>query len=357
MILKKPFLACIGVFLAICAHADQSTTTSSITISPLNSVGSKDSPLVIDMEGAQTITINTEQISGKTGYVAIKNVNPMQLELYSVTSDNAYMAPADITYPVTSTTKSSTSSSSSSASSSADNTENLAKTTACKADEIDQIFKQTDKVSDATALARSHIAESKATDKTACEAKLTSLLQQSTLTYSFDIRNGETLTITVHYRNTANKLAITVKPTEWITHVGFSFLNSRNREYYSKEVPGSNGAASHYVITPQQNQSSIDYAATVMFTYPLSYLGAGIQLGSTAGLAADNTTIAALAGLSLIFNTNVSLTGGVLAKQFDGLNGRYTVGQDLGTTAVDSSQLVSKEYRTSYFITLGFKFH
>ncbi|WP_416305967.1 hypothetical protein [Neptunicella sp. SCSIO 80796] len=159
--------------------------------------------------------------------------------------------------------------------------------------------------------------------------------------------------------NTLTTLVLEDKPTEWLTHVGFTFLNNKDEYFYSEKVPGSTtDAPATYKIARGTQRDDISYAATAMFTYPFAseVWGEDIDIGFSVGLGTDKNSIAALIGLSAIINDNFMITAGVIGSQFDVLKRDYKVGQDIGETAIDSSNLVQKTYKFPLMVTFSYKF-
>ena len=157
-------------------------------------------------------------------------------------------------------------------------------------------------------------------------------------TSTFKKKQKLTLTV-VRDKKTIQTLTLKNEPTEWLTHVGFTFLNNKDEHYYSQKLEGVNeGDKATYMIAKGTKRDNISYAATAMFTYPFiqDTWGGDIDFGVSVGLGTDKNAIAALVGFSMIVNDNFMATIGLIGSEFDVLKGEYNLGQELGETPIDS---------------------
>lgn len=166
------------------------------------------------------------------------------------------------------------------------------------------------------------------------------------------IGSNQKATITFYINGEEHtKFVYTTKPIEWLTHVGFTFVASRDKRYFT--AVNTDG---HYIIQKQSNQPDFNYAATAMYTYPIHSFNDSLDLGFSAGLGVNADTVLVVTGPSLVFSKNVLLNLGLVMSQFDQLNGTYTEGQDVGTTSIDSTSIHQKNFAPSVAITVAFRF-
>lgn len=194
-----------------------------------------------------------------------------------------------------------------------------------------------------------------------CTDRLLSLTTKSAV---FEILADHKATISVVYLgSTVFAHKVSQPKTEWLTHVGFSFIDNRGESYYSQteeqsvtDEQGNTTSQSVHVVTKQHNQDSVLYGASVLYTYPTNKLSDDWEFGFTAGLSANSNTVAVLVGPSLILRKNVLINLGLIAQEFDELSGTFEEGQILTGDPLDSSALTSKKFKTSLGITIGFNF-
>ncbi|WP_240224617.1 hypothetical protein [Rheinheimera hassiensis] len=147
------------------------------------------------------------------------------------------------------------------------------------------------------------------------------------------------------------KFTLKQKVKEWITHAGWTFIGSRDTLHYS--VAGEDGT---YTVQRQGNQPSINHALTVAYIYPLWTWGDDFHIGPSGMLGLGQNGLLVGAGVSLAFTENFSVSISVIASEFKQLNGVYKVGQNVGTTALDSTTLDDDAIKASGALTIGFRF-
>lgn len=171
--------------------------------------------------------------------------------------------------------------------------------------------------------------------------------------FEFDLKRGSEATLRMRRGDLKREIVVRSEPREWLTHVGFTFMDNLDERYFSREIAAAPGT---YEVARQGGGQDIKYAATALFTYPVSNFASGVNLGFTAGLGASAESVAVVAGIGVIFGENVLFTVGAAVQEFDVLKGVYREGQALGAAPVDSSALVDKTYKVSPMATLGFRF-
>lgn len=140
-------------------------------------------------------------------------------------------------------------------------------------------------------------------------------------------------------------------PVEWIAHYGLGFFDNRDELHYS--MADGNG---QYVIANQADRSDFSYTAMAMFTYPMWNQDGDIEWGPSAGLGIANSSISALAGVSMLVKTNFVVTFGVIFQESKVLKGVYSVGDNVGDTALDCTVLFDKTYKPTWGIVFGYRF-
>jgi hypothetical protein len=317
-----------------------------IVYEELTEIGTEKNPLVIDLKAALDIAISTEK--GGVGYIHIKNMHPLRRDSYRIKINQMTTAPVGLDRPIVNK-----------------KTPDESELSSDSPDDCGGAQKFIDKIendefkSDSMDLDELRRFADDATLTGPCQELIASYIDLSETRIRFNADVGTKTSISVSIDSSTHKAEIEVKPVEWVTHIGFTFASNKENKYYSREVPetgeGMAVVPAHFEIARQVNRGSIDYAATVLFTYPMCTTGS-IKWGPTAGLAADTNTVGVVAGISAIFNHNIVLALGVEVKQFDELKGIYVDGQNIGSKATDSADLTDKQYKAAPMISLGYKF-
>lgn len=179
-------------------------------------------------------------------------------------------------------------------------------------------------------------------------------IKNTALNITLDLEPNTKSTVTVIRNNVVKNTAnFEAKRTQWMTHMGFTFVDNRGQSYYSKF-----DGTSSYTVSKQNNNDDILYAATVLFTYPFWQTpGHGFGVGWTAGIGSTLDNIQVTTGVGLIIGDNFLINIGGTAMQFEELKGTYAVNDDLGSTAVDSTDLVTEEFGFALSLSLGYKFN
>ncbi len=173
----------------------------------------------------------------------------------------------------------------------------------------------------------------------------------------FKVKRNNEYTISISKKGSEDRL-IKVRglSKQWMSHFGFTFVENRNDSYFSKEgLASGEPPATTYTIEKQQDSDDFLYSATALFTYPYATSG-DWKFGVTTGLGANNESIFIYLGPSVVIHDNFLFTMGVVIQEFDVLKGVYDEGQDIGTTPIDSQNLVDSTYKPSFGFTFGYKF-
>ncbi|MGD9729016.1 MAG: hypothetical protein AB7V39_21910 [Nitrospiraceae bacterium] len=141
----------------------------------------------------------------------------------------------------------------------------------------------------------------------------------------------------------------TGKPGSWDVTFGFIFSPDRNENYFTKE------SGEQFIITRKTDNNGYEFTPAVMFNWIPNGKDAESNFGMTAGLGLnlDNPTI--LGGISWTYFRNISLSGGVIVKKQNRLDGRWSVGDDSGVQLSDD-KLVEKIYDKSLYLGVTFRF-
>jgi hypothetical protein len=178
---------------------------------------------------------------------------------------------------------------------------------------------------------------------------------------SYKVDGGQTLSITISRgagstKRTWQRSYSAGAAQGFLTSYGFNFIPSNNREYYTKSGPPASGStAPSYTITEESNRSSLDFAPSIFFSYPVTRLAPRLDLGVSAGLGFDLTAPVVFLGLAAILNQNIHLVAGGVVHQETRLRGEYTAGQQVSEN-LQSDQLTEKTYAPAFFFGLSFRF-
>lgn len=191
-----------------------------------------------------------------------------------------------------------------------------------------------------------------------CGATYEEIVKLTEFNKSIDIQPNTRYTISVSNADTMYAKVELSPINTWLTHVGFTFVDNKDENYFSKKVttsePDSN---SNYELSRASSRDDFDYAAMAMFTYPFYDFGKNWQLGFTAGLGTDSNNLIIGAGLSLIVYKNVVITAGVVGTEFDVLKGEYNLGDNLGESPIESDNLVDQTYKFAPALTISLRFN
>tara|TARA_R110001599_G_scaffold342584_2_gene564564 strand:+ start:40846 stop:41616 length:771 start_codon:yes stop_codon:yes gene_type:complete len=198
------------------------------------------------------------------------------------------------------------------------------------------------------------LARSGGTCDSSIRSKANKVIDATELIVTADLTANTELTITVKRDGKEaefGSMIFTAKPVEWMTHVGFTFVNNKDNLYYST------ASGSDYTITKQNSVPDIKYAASVLFTYPFcQFAGNSIGLGMSAGIGAAADSLQLIFGPSVIIGQNFVVNVGASAMQFEKLKGTYAPGQNIGVEPVDSTAMTEKQFDVALSVTLGYRF-
>jgi hypothetical protein len=332
----KRFLFFFSIFYSSLLFAEPDTIE-------ISNLGSKDAPLILDLTKKSNLTTTTQK-PGKV-YLKIVNMLPSLKDSYFVSLDEKNV-------PVTPFTRPSNPAVALTAdpictSIDADITSILA-----AAQEDSVLSKLINRL-------RQSIKTAKALTANQCNPQLLinakTTLDATQVNIVADLNANTEILLSVGrigVDSTLGDAVFTAKPKEWMTHIGFTFLDNKSIQYYSKKV------GNDYIISEQNTDSDILYAASILFTYPFYSNGDNsFGVGWSAGLGAASDTIQVTTGLSLIFAQNFVLNFGATAMQFDKLKGTYEEGQNIGQDSLDSSAMSDKQFDVGGSITLGYRFN
>ena len=170
-------------------------------------------------------------------------------------------------------------------------------------------------------------------------------------TFILKVRPNSTNTFTVSFNeNTLRSVSVEGESKEWVSHVGFSFVDNKDEEFFS--IPTADGK---FGLAQKAESDDFQYAATVLFTYPIGDKYSDYNHGVTTGFGTNSNSILVLAGYSLMVRENFIITGHITFQEFKELNGIYNSSTKTDS-AVDSSLLEVEKYKPAFGITFGYKF-
>ncbi len=174
------------------------------------------------------------------------------------------------------------------------------------------------------------------------------------------LKKSQILKITVKRTNKAGKelewVRIYKTPSrgKWLTTYSFNFITqaaSKERLYFAKNI-----GMDSFQITSETNRKWVDFVPGITFTW-LSAAGFGrdFGIGASGGIGFDLEKPVVFAGVSFIYNQNLSLTIGAAAHQVKDLHGKYNEG-DIIREILSPDQLMIEPYRVNPFISLSLRF-
>ena len=331
-----------------------------------NQYGSKKSPIVIDLAIKAQVTFkfsNQDKV-----YVSIKNMLPKRRDIYSIEFDSKTLTPLPFEDPRIAKELENDSSSDKpnknahevlDACDTITGVFNKTVTAIHKLDKESELPEQLEKVKQSILLSPEDCKDFlKAAKK---------LIAQTSMHYEIDVAPHTEYTIKVsHSEKEIAGLTLSNPPTEWLTHVGMTFFDNKDKYFYSDKVTtsvtdpqtGLETEQISYQVAQGADRGGLAYAATAIFTYPVinRINGSDIDIVLSAGLGVEKDNISALVGVSLIIHRNLVITLGVIGSEFDVLKGDYELGDALGDSSVDSTNLITQTYKFAPMLTLAYKF-
>lgn len=186
------------------------------------------------------------------------------------------------------------------------------------------------------------------------------VIESTTITKEYTSKSDTDVTIRVANERPSPilkyKISHKKKRNPWVTHLGFTFAYNQGDSYFSEAVmgePDGDSESVSYEITKQFSDHDILYSATGLWTYKFSE---NHGFGWTAGLGANSNSILIMTGPSYVLGDNFIVNVGAIIQEFDQLKGNYKEGQNIGTSPIDSNNLVEKSFGVTWGLTLGFRF-
>lgn len=170
---------------------------------------------------------------------------------------------------------------------------------------------------------------------------------------------GEDLEITVERKDAAGKtlrwkvILSAGDRGKFFTSYGFLFIPTVEKELFSKAT----STAGDFVITRKADRKNFDFAPSVLFTWLSTADQASPRplVRPTLGLGFDLSTPVVFAGVSLTYNINLALVGGVVMHQQRHLSGEFNEGQTIHEN-LSSEKLTSTTYKPNWFFGVAFRF-
>jgi hypothetical protein len=194
-----------------------------------------------------------------------------------------------------------------------------------------------------------------------CKEQTTKLEDATKIKLSARLEKGMVLKFTLDYvegdkETKIAKLTFKERKKEWVTHTGWTFINSRDRGYFSEKNDDDS-----FTIRQQHNNPDYNHALSMMYSYPMfdnfknKFLD-GVTIGPSGLLGLGQNGLLVGAGISVMITENFVINISGVASEFERLNGVYSVGQNIGDKAIDSSGLTEDKIMHSWALTVGFRF-
>ncbi|MFN0013383.1 MAG: hypothetical protein ACKVU2_02445, partial [Saprospiraceae bacterium] len=196
-----------------------------------------------------------------------------------------------------------------------------------------------------------------------CSGYPTALNMDTTFDSTYEIiglAKSQNLKITIKRTNKAGKELEWVRTYKtpargkWLTSYSFNFITQafgKERLFFTQNV-----GMDSFQITCETNRKWVGFVPGITFTW-LSAAGfkRDLGVGVSGGIGFDLEKPVVFAGVSFIYNQNLSLTLGVAAHQVKDLNGKYSEG-DIIRENLSPDQLMIEPYRVNPFVSLSFRF-
>jgi hypothetical protein len=143
------------------------------------------------------------------------------------------------------------------------------------------------------------------------------------------------------------------KRGEWQGSYGFIYSPSDDERYFTKAA-----GEGKFQITREQDRGGLKFMPMGFYSwFPASRENHDFAVGGTGGLGFQDDRPAVALGLTVIFNRNLALMGGVLVRSVQRLNGQYDVDAlpEVGENLTEA-QLHVSTYRPTGFIGVSFRF-
>jgi hypothetical protein len=174
------------------------------------------------------------------------------------------------------------------------------------------------------------------------------------------LKKSQILKITVKRTNKAGeelewvRIYKTPSRGKWLTTYSFNFITqaaSKEHLYFAKNI-----GMDSFQITRETNRKWVNFVPGITFSWlPAEEIGESWAIGGSGGIGFDLEKPVVFAGVSFIYNQNLSLTIGAAAHQVKDLNGKYNEG-DIIRENLSPDQLMIEPYRVNPFISLSLRF-
>jgi len=184
-----------------------------------------------------------------------------------------------------------------------------------------------------------------------------------------EVRQGQQLTITIVRQpaggnGTAQTWVLTFSAGQrgsWRTTFGFAFITNflmPEDRYYTKDtliVSGVDSTKGLVISHGSRRPFDLRYVPSLFFEWlPRSRELSPLSLGATVGLGFDLTNPVVMAGCSLTYNQNASLSFGLAAHSQQRLLDKYSEGE-IVTTSLDASQLHHNVYVLNVYFAFALR--
>ena len=171
------------------------------------------------------------------------------------------------------------------------------------------------------------------------------------------LHDGERLTVTVT-RAAGDEvltwtLVVETEPRgEWLTSFGVSFLPDRDERFHTEPA----GDDKFTIVEDNADRALKPPMPSVYFNWLSSkQKRRNWSWSPTIGFGLDDEAIGVFGGVSLSYNQNISVIGGVAVSGQQRLISRYTPGQEVGENLNDD-QLHELDYRVAPFVAVTVRF-
>ncbi len=195
-----------------------------------------------------------------------------------------------------------------------------------------------------------------------CLAETRALITATT--YHFDqpatVKRGQQLVVTITRGDqTWTATYVTAGRGSFRTSYGFSFLPSRDREYFSYELGSADNIVDdkkYEIRRKRGNSHKAGFVPTVNFSWYPGWRSKGENVSSSpiVGLGFDFANPVVLAGWSFTYNQNLTLSFGAAAQKQKRLVGQYSPGQRVKDN-LDSTALTDDTYAPNFFVSISIR--
>jgi hypothetical protein len=143
----------------------------------------------------------------------------------------------------------------------------------------------------------------------------------------------------------------------WLMTYGFTYITDIFAENQAFSATATS-TVGQYLVAQDRTNEKLSFVPTIMANWvpAKAMLGGNFRYVLSGGLGFDvSNPVVVLSPVGLNWNQNLTLHVGIAAAKVNRLNGKYTVGQQIGEN-LTPEQLQSGVYRLNPFVSLSFNF-